>query len=304
MIPEDSIEYCRDVLRRSGSTFALAFKVLPAYQRDAMTAFYAFCRLVDDAVDEAPGTDSAKSELSRWSDRLDRIYRGEPEGRVDLALAWAAEEFGIRKSHLELILQGVAADISVKTYESFDDLYEYCYRVASSVGLVCVTILGKLDPELELYAELSGIAVQLTNILRDVGEDAQRGRIYLPLQELETFGVEPRQLFEGQDSEALQRLFRFEAARTRHFYTMAEASLPHGRQHELFFAETLRETYLKLLYRLEEHGFSLDPHKVSLGKREKLGIAAKRRLHPGTIVAAMGRRSRLHRQLPYGGQEP
>lgn len=302
MIPVDSIDYCRDVLRRSGSTFAMAFKVLPPHQRDAMTAFYAFCRLVDDAVDESGDTQGARAEVARWSDRLDKIYSGKPEGQVDLALSWAVEHFGIQKRHLELILEGVAQDISVRTYDSFDDLYEYCYRVASSVGLVCVSILGELDAELELYAELTGIAVQLTNILRDVGEDAQRGRIYIPLQDLEAFGVSRQQLLEGREDEALDDLFRFEVARTRHYYNMAQASLPGGRQHELFFAETLRETYLKLFDRLEQFGVRLDSPKVSLKKSEKIGIAAKRRLHPGTIIAAMGRRSRLYRHHHVGGQ--
>ena len=301
MIPEDSIEYCRDVLRRSGSTFAMAFRVLPSHQRAAMTAFYAFCRLVDDTVDEAPSAEVAATQVSEWYGRLDKVYDGQPQDQVDVALKWAIERFGIQKRHLELILEGVAQDISVRTYDTFDELYEYCYRVASSVGLVCVTILGELTDELELYAELTGIAVQMTNILRDIGEDARRGRIYIPLEDLEAFGICPDGLLNGQVIEQLQPLFRFEACRTRHFYTMAEASLPRGLRHELFFTETLRETYLKLFQRLERKGFCLDSGKVSLGRREKLSIVAKRRLHPGTIVAAMGRRSRMYRRVTRGG---
>lgn len=274
---------CRRILKRSGSSFALAFHVLPAAQRDALTAFYAYCRQVDDAVDDAPDDQSARRALGEWRPKLLDLFAGRPRGPVCLALADAVARFGIRQHHLELILEGVEQDLTVRRYERFADLYEYCYRVASAVGLVCVTVLGRAGPEVELYAELTGIAVQLTNILRDLTEDAARDRIYLPLEDLRAFGVAEADLLQGRKGPGLQRLLRFEARRTAHFYQMASAALPPAERHQLFFAETLRETYQQLFERIERQGQALLDRRVSLGKSVKLAIALRRRLHPATF---------------------
>lgn len=276
---------CRQILRKSGSSFDLAFRILPADQRDALTAFYAFCRQVDDAVDDAPGPQVARFEIAAWRKRLADLYAGRPDGPVALALADGVARFGIRREHLELILDGVEQDLDVIRYPRFEDLYEYCYRVASAVGLVCVSVVGRLTPEVELYSELTGIAVQLTNILRDVGEDASRGRIYLPLQDLDSFGVAERDLLAGRRSAQLDRLMRFEARRTRHFYRMAEAALPPSDRHRLFFAEALRETYLELFELLQRSGLDAFGRRVSIGSGAKLAIALKRRLHPATFLS-------------------
>ena len=285
MSPTAPIRTCRQILRRSGSSFALAFHVLPADQRDAMTALYAFCRQVDDAVDDAPDPGSAQSELLAWRSRLDSVFAGRPEDEVCQALASAVDRFGIRREHLELILDGVEQDLHVTRLERFDDLYEYCYRVASAVGLVCVTILGRVTPEVALYAELTGIAVQLTNILRDVDEDAARGRIYLPAEDLAAFGLTPDDLLAGHPSPRRARLMRFEARRTADFYRMAQAALPPRLRRQLFFAEVLRETYQRLFELLERAGFPSGPSRVSLGKVTKVAIALRHRLHPATFLA-------------------
>jgi len=282
------IATCRRILKQSGSSFALAFHMLPPAQRDAMTAFYAFCRQVDDAVDEAVDTAAAVRALAAWSDRLNALFSGRPLDPVCAALAEAIGRFGIRREHLRLIIEGVEQDLAGRRYERFADLYEYCYRVASAVGMVCVSVLGRLAPEVELYAELTGIAVQMTNILRDVGEDAGRDRIYLPLEDLRIFGVAEQDLLQGIMSDRVERLLRFEARRTRHFYDMAQAALPPAMRHRLFFAETLRETYLRLFERLEQEGFPVFDGRVSVGKRVKLAIALKRRLHPATFFGTSG----------------
>jgi len=295
MSPTAPIVTCRQILRRSGSSFALAFRVLPAEQRDAMTAFYAFCRQVDDAVDDAPGAEAARAALADWRQRLEALYAGRPTDPVCLALAMAVERFGVRREHLELILDGVEQDLTVSRFARFADLYEYCYRVASAVGLVCVTVLGRVTPEVGLYAELTGIAVQLTNILRDVDEDAARGRIYLPLEDLAAFGLTADDLLAGRAGRKRERLLRFEARRTADFYRMARAALPPELRRQLFFAEVLRETYQQLFFLLERAGFPPGPARVKLGKATKLAIALRHRLHPATFFpadrpGALGRR--------------
>ena len=177
----DPLTACREILSHSHSNFAPAFAILPREQRDALTAFYAFCRVVDDAVDGAGDRTSARRALKEWEERLETVRTGEATEPVCVALGWAIERFGIRFDHLRLILAGVGQDLCVTRYETFSDLYEYCYRVASAVGLVCVTVLGEKGPAVEAYAELTGIGVQLTNILRDVAEDARLGRVGLNL---------------------------------------------------------------------------------------------------------------------------
>ncbi len=284
MRPRAALQACRDILRRSGSSFALAFRVLPPDQRDAMTAFYAFCRRVDDAVDEAPDLATGRSAVCTWQRRLAELVAGRPAAQpVDEALAWAVARFAIQPEHLSLILEGVERDLQPVRLQRFEALYEYCYRVASAVGLVCVTICHRRSPEIELYAELTGIAVQLTNILRDVDQDAAAGRIYLPLEDLRAFGLQPGDLLAGRDSPARLLLLRFEARRAEHYYQLAAAALPPHDKHALFFAETLRLTYQRLLRRLVQADFA-GGARVELGTGTKLAIALRRRLHPATFV--------------------
>lgn len=282
----DSLTTCREILSRSQSNFAPAFTVLPREQRDALTAFYAFCRVVDDAVDNAGDRASARRALREWEERLESVNTGEATEPVCIALGWAIERFGISLEHIRLILDGVGQDLHVTRYETFSDLYEYCYRVASAVGLVCVTVLGEKGPEVEAYAELTGIGVQLTNILRDVAEDARAGRIYLPREDLRLFGVREDDLLGGRTNPRVSALLRFEAVRAREFYTMSDAALPPGARHRLFFAEALKEIYRRLLERICEEDFPVFTTRVSIGKREKIAIVLKHRLAPSAILGA------------------
>ncbi len=284
MKPLNAVSKCRNILKNSGSSFALAFRMLPLEQRDALTAFYAFCRVVDDAVDEAPNVDTAFSALDKWKtnlDTLDHIENGDP---VCQALAWANERFNIPHKHLNLILDGVRQDLEVSRFSDFKALYNYCYRVASAVGFVCLAILEETSADVQLYAELCGIAVQLTNILRDVGEDAGLGRIYIPLEDLRAYNVTEQNLLDGRMTKAIKRLLRFQAERARHFYDMAEAALPPESKYRLFFTEALRKTYLALLDRLVDNDFPVFSTKVKIGKVEKIAIALKHRIHPATFV--------------------
>ena len=282
-----SIAGCRTILKESGSSFKLAFRALPNDQRDALTAFYAFCRRLDDDVDNASDSLSAHRAMQVWKIRIDSIFRNQTDDSATLALKWAIERFAIPREYPELVLSGVEQDLYVHRFETFSDLYNYCYRVAASVGLVCVAVLGAASPRANLYAELCGVAVQLTNILRDVAEDADRGRIYLPSQDLRLFGVSEEDVLAKKMTRALKGLLRFEASRAEHLYDLASAALPHESRRRLFFCEALRETYQQLLERLIQDDFPIFRQRVSIGKLEKLSIVLKYRLHPATFFGLL-----------------
>lgn len=271
----DTFDHCRAVLDRSGSSFRTAIKFLPSEQRRAMTAFYAFCREVDDAVDDAVDPTAARQALLLWEHRLDAAFAGSPRESIGAELYRAHQLFGLRREHLALIAEGCAYDLEPTRYPIFSDLYEYCYRIASAVGLAVVTVTGHGRDDLENYAELTGIAVQLTNIIRDIGEDGRRGRIYLPLEDLRAFGVAEADLLAGRDSDNFRRLVEFEAARAREFYRIAGAALPRDLRGRLPFAETVRETYLTLQNELDRTRYPVLDRTVKLSKARKVAIAAK-----------------------------
>jgi phytoene synthase len=284
--PVEALDHCRTVLARSGSSFALAFRVLPAAQRDALTAFYAFCRAVDDDVDDATDPAVARRRLADWRARLADLDGAGDDAPIARALGWATRRFGIRREHLELVLDGVESDLAPVRCAHFPELYAYCYRVASAVGLACVRVLAGSDaPRAETYAELTGIAVQLTNVLRDLGEDGRRGRIYLPLEDLRAFGVTEDDLLRRRRSPAVERLLRFETRRAAEYYDRAAAALPPDLRGRLFFAETLRVTYRRLLRRVEDAGSDVLDRRVAVPTIERLAIALRHRLDPRTLAA-------------------
>ena len=240
-----------------------------------MTAFYAYCRIVDDAVDQASDPTTAREKVQALRRELDAVYDAKPHEPVFQALKQAVERFRLRREVLSLVLDGVEEDLDRVEYETFEDLYRYCYRVGSSVGLVCVAVLGDASRETERFAELTGVAVQWTNILRDVGEDAGRARIYLPLEDLRAFGVSRAEVLARVPTDAFARLMRFEAARVRHLYRLGAASLSPGARRRLGFALALRDIYRALLDRLEQEGFPVFERTVRLSKVERLAIAAR-----------------------------
>ncbi len=270
-----SQDYCRTVLERSGSSFGTAIAFLPSQKRRAMTAFYAFCRAVDDAVDDAPNPREARRNLVVWDYRLDAAFEGRPLEPIGEEIAWVHRTFGLRKEHLALIIDGCRWDLFRSRYETFADLYAYCYRVASAVGLAVVTITSGSSPVLLRYAELTGVAVQLTNIIRDIGEDARNGRIYLPREDRDMFGVSEEDILRGNATPEFRRLIAFEAHRAHEFYRLAEAAAPREARRNLVFAETIRETYHALLRELERNRYPVFTERVSLPKRRKIAIAAK-----------------------------
>ncbi|HEY2106248.1 MAG TPA: presqualene diphosphate synthase HpnD [Candidatus Binataceae bacterium] len=260
---------CASITRKSSSNFYYAFKLLPAPRRRALCATYAFCRFIDDIADDDQVREPALL-LERWREELGRVYDGTPTRAISRALADSVRRFSIPRRYFEEIIDGVEMDLERKRYCTFDDLRLYCYRVASAVGLICVEIFGYRNPQTRTYAENLGIAFQLTNIIRDVREDAQRGRIYLPLEDLERFDVRQEEVLGGQHSERFERLMEFEARRAREFYSAAERDLPGEDRYSVLAAEAMRLIYSALLRRIEKSRYRVMDGKLRLSAPHKL----------------------------------
>ena len=259
--------------RRSRSNFFYAFLCLPRAQREAIYAVYAFCRIVDDAVDLGQDRDEQRRELARWRDEIDLVYGGVPEHPAGVRLQEAIRRFPIPREVLLEIIAGVEMDLEHATYETFEDLYPYCYRVASAVGLCCIEIFGYGDPRARAYAVNLGVALQLTNILRDVQVDARAGRVYLPQEDLRRFGVTAEDLAGGRYTGAFVELMTWEAARARLYYDRAWAALPAADARRLFAAEIMGRTYFALLRALEARRFRVFGERVRLSTLHRIGIA-------------------------------
>ncbi len=265
---------CAQITRRSSSNFYYAFMLLPAERRRALHAVYAFCRFIDDIADDESAKDAA-TLLGRWREELDRVYGGAPTRAISRALADSARHFNIPRKYFEEIIAGVEMDLSRKRYANFEDLRLYCYRVASAVGLICIEIFGYANPGARTYAEKLGIAFQLTNILRDVKEDAGRGRIYLPLDDLARFAVTEDEILRGVYSPNFVRLMEFEAARAHDFYRAAETALPAEDRTSLLTAEAMRNIYRALLDQIVQSNYRVLDRRHSLSKPRKLYLVGR-----------------------------
>ncbi len=266
------------ITRASKSNLALAFVSLPRERRDDITVFYAWCRVIDDIADD-PGEAvlARQTALDLWKDALAQPVAGEsalaPPVRALIA------KYRLPVAHFREIIAGVEMDLAGASYATWEDLRLYCHRVASVVGLISIEIFGCRDPGAKTYALELGLALQLTNILRDVGQDfANGGRIYLPREDLARFGYSPEDLAAGRRNEAFLALMRFEAERARRYYTQAVAALPPADRRALTAAEIMRGIYGRLLVRMERDGFHVFDRRYSLGRWEKLAVIG------GTIV--------------------
>jgi len=268
----DAYAYCQELTRRSSSNFYYAFRLLGPEKRKALHAVYAFCRFVDDIADEQ-GTAEPARLLTRWRDELDRAYSGRPTHPIGAALADAVHRFPLEQRHFVDLMRGVEMDLSRRRYARFDDLYQYCYSVASTVGLLCIEIFGYQQPSARDYAVDLGVAFQLTNILRDVMEDGRRGRIYLPLEDLRHFACTEEQLLSGRYSPHLGALMAFECGRARAYYLRARGALAPADRGSLAAAEAMRLIYERLLGRIEARHFDVFGAKVTLPRYEKLTLA-------------------------------
>ncbi len=265
------------VARRAGSSrasnFHFALLLLPRAQRAAVDAVYAFCRAVDDAVDLAPAPEDARRALIEWHHELDRVYRGTPAHPVGRALAPVVAAYRLPREHFDELLLGVAMDIGRPRYQTFDELSRYAYRVASTVGLLCLPIFGCDGEAARRYAVERGLSLQLTNIIRDVKPDAARDRIYLPREDLDAFGYTEEELLAGAHTPAFERLMAFECRRARASHARARALLPDPRR--LLAPEIMGRTYEALLDRIEASGYRLWDDPIRLPTATKAAIAVK-----------------------------
>jgi phytoene synthase len=249
--------------------------MLPKPKRNALHAIYAFCRLADDIADDPEIAGDRTALLARWREELDGAYRGKARHAVGIALSDTIERFRLPEGVFLDLLAGVEFDLVDGPIETFDDLRLYCYRVASTVGLLVVRILSFENPRSLEFAETLGIAVQLTNVLRDVGDDASTGRIYLPKDELERFGVSTESVFAGSKTDELRLMLSFYAKRAASYYERAEKLLPDEDRRSLRPATAMGRIYRALLDELIEHQFPCFEQPLRLSKPRRVAIAAK-----------------------------
>jgi 15-cis-phytoene synthase len=266
-------QYCQEKAARSGSSFYYSFLFLPEERRRAITALYAFCREVDDVVDECREPDIARRKLDWWREEIGRLFKGEPTHPVTLALQPAIERYNLPEEYFREIIDGMQMDLDYDAYPTFTELSLYCYRVASVVGLMAAEIFGYQDRQTTRYAHDLGIAFQLTNILRDVREDALRGRIYIPVDEMRRFGVEPADLTRPQASDRLRALFEFQAERAREYYRRAFERLPEADRHAQRSGIIMAAIYQTLLDEIAADGYRVLERRIRLTPLRKLWIA-------------------------------
>jgi len=267
-------QYCREKAAGSGSSFYYSFLYLPPEKRRAITALYAFCREVDDVVDECKDPGLARIKLQWWREDAQKIHRGTSEHPVNQALQSVCERFTLPAEHFQEIIDGMEMDLDYTRYPSFRDLALYCHRVAGVVGLMSAEIFGYQDRSTLKYANELGIAFQLTNILRDVREDAVRGRIYIPLDELEKFGVHQDDILRGRStSPRLVELFRYQADRAKKYYQQAFSHLSEQDRHAQQSGIIMSAIYRSLLDEIGNDGFRILEHRVKLTPLRKFWIA-------------------------------
>ena len=266
-------EYCQQKAAASGSSFYYSFLFLPPERRRAITALYAYCREVDDVVDEMQDPAVARAKLAWWADEIGRLFAGDPQHPVARALAPHLAVFGIRRDSLLLVLEGMAMDLQRNRYLDYATLARYCHNVAGVVGELSAGIFGASDERTYEYARKLGLALQLTNIIRDVGEDARRGRVYLPLDELQRHGVRVDDLLAGRYVDGYLPLMRSQAQRARDVYAEALASLPAADRRAQRPGLIMGAIYATLLDEIEREGFRVLHQRVALTPLRKLWIA-------------------------------
>ncbi len=266
-------QYCQQKTRESGSSFTLSFRVLSSDKRDAMTALYAFCREVDDVVDECTDYQIAQTKLAWWKQEIQRLFHETPQHPVTQALRPVITQFGLQESHFIEIIDGMQMDTQYNRYADFEQLQLYCYRVASVVGLLSAQIFGYHNPQTQGYAHDLGMAFQLTNIIRDVGEDARRGRIYLPLDELEAAGVTEDQILRSQRSPQLQALLMQQIDRAEHYYDKALSQLATEDRKAQRPGLMMAAIYRALLNEIRQEPQLVLTHKIALPPFRKLTLA-------------------------------
>ena len=277
----NSDEYGREKAIASGSSFYYAFLFLPEERRTAITAFYAFCRAIDDVVDNVSDPGIAAAKLAWWQGEVANTFAGSPNHPVMKALAPSIDRYGIEQPQLQAVIDGCRMDLEQNRYLDFPALQRYCHLVAGVVGEVSARVFGQSDPHTTGYAHTLGLAFQLTNIIRDVGEDALRGRIYLPVSELQQFDVKAHEILKRQYSDRFKALMRFQAERAHRLYDEALALLPATDRRSQKPGLMMANIYRTLLREIEGADFQVLHQRISLTPLRKFWLAWK--------VQALGR---------------
>ena len=272
MTPQD---YVQQKAAASGSSFYYAFLFLPKPRRAAITAFYAFCREVDDVVDDMVDPGVAATKLAWWASEVGKSFAGQPTHPVMQALMPLSAEYGIEQRHLQAVIEGCQMDLSQTRYLDYPGLQRYCHLVAGEVGEVAANIFGQTQPQTIAYAHKLGQALQLTNIIRDVGEDALRGRIYLPVNELQQFDVKAHEILKRTYSDRFTALMKFQAQRAQGLYDEALALLPAADRRAQKPGLMMASIYRALLTEIERDNFQVLHQRVSLTPMRKLWLAWK-----------------------------
>lgn len=275
-------QYVQDKAAKSGSSFYYAFLFLPPPRRAAITAFYAFCREVDDVVDEVSDPSVAAAKLAWWRREVTSAYAGQPSHPVMQALLPLAADYGIQEAHLQAVIEGCQTDLDQTRFLDYPGLQRYCHLVAGVVGEVAANIFGRTAEATTTYAHRLGLAMQLTNIIRDVGDDARRGRIYLPVNELQRFDVKAHELLKRETpwgySERFTALMKFQAERAHAAYDDALAQLPAADRAAQKPGLMMANIYRTLLREIEAQGFQVLHQRTSLTPLRKLWIATRTHL--------------------------
>ncbi|MFC7420208.1 presqualene diphosphate synthase HpnD [Iodobacter arcticus] len=273
MTPE---QYCEDKAAKSGSSFYYSFRFLPLEQRKAITALYAFCREVDDVVDECHEESVARTKLAWWRSEIDQLFAGSPQHPVTQALLPALKKYDLQRELFIEIIDGMEMDLDMARYNSFKDLQLYCYRVASVVGQMAAQIFGFTDRGTLKYAHDLGLAFQLTNIIRDVGEDARRGRIYLPVTELQQFNVPAADILACRETAEFRALMDFQIERAEQYYAQAIAALPAVDKKQQRTGLVMAAIYRATLKEIKKDGVGkVLNQRISLTPIRKLWLAWK-----------------------------
>jgi phytoene synthase len=261
----------QQITLRSKSNFLYSFLVLPKEKRKAIYTLYAFCRQTDDIADNSAPPEKRMRQLAIWENELKKCFSKSVSNYFN-SLRQVMERFRIPLEHFLELIAGVRMDIVNFRYKSFEDLKIYCYRVASTVGLMCIQIFGYRDPLIKSYAENLGIALQLTNIIRDIGADSEMGRLYLPDNDIKRFNVRREDIFNQKYSEEFHKLMEFEAARARSFYKKAEDSLSVHELRNMVVSEIIKNIYLNLLEKIEKESFKVLDKRIRISSPQKVYI--------------------------------
>lgn len=265
--------YCAGLVRKARSNFYYAFLFLPKEKREAIFAAYAFSRYTDDLVDESEAPAKATQALQTWRQELLACYHGTPSHPIALNLQTTIQKFPIPQEHFLHLIEGMEMDLTRNRYQTFDDLYQYCYRVASVIGLICIEIFGYQNPATKEYAINLGLALQLTNILRDVQTDFQQNRIYLPAEDLDRFQYSEQDLRDATYNTAFVDLMAFQCRRARKYYEKAASLLPKEDRRSMFSAEIMGTIYARLLSQIEEAKYNIFETPIRLSNRSKFTLA-------------------------------